>query len=53
MTRLRPLVARLRLNSLAGRLIAAAAVWTLLALVGGGFVLSSAFRPPVQGDFDS
>ncbi|MEI9887061.1 MAG: sensor histidine kinase [Rhizomicrobium sp.] len=53
MTRLRPLVARLRLNSLAGRLIAAAAVWTLLALVGGGFVLSSAFRTSVQGDFDS
>jgi signal transduction histidine kinase len=48
-----PLIARLRLNSHAGRLIAAAAVWTLLALVGGGIILSNAFRTSVRGDFDS
>src|SRR5471032_1941351 len=42
-----------KINSLAFRLIAAAAVWTLLALLAGGSVLSSAFRTSVQGDFDS
>ncbi|MBL6938517.1 MAG: sensor histidine kinase [Alphaproteobacteria bacterium] len=42
-----------RLNSLAGRLIAAAAVWTVLALLGGGFILSNAFRTSVQDDFDA
>ena len=47
------LITRLRLNSLAGRLIAAAAVWTVLALVGGGLILSNAFRASVQDDFDS
>ena len=47
------LAARLRLNSLAGRLIAAAAVWTLFALVAGGLILSNAFRTSVQDDFDS
>jgi len=43
----------IKTNSLAFRLIAAAAVWTLLALVAGGFVLSNAFRTSVEGDFDS
>jgi signal transduction histidine kinase len=43
----------IRLNSLAFRLIAAAAVWTVLALVAGGLILSNAFRSSVQGDFDS
>ena len=42
-----------RLNSLSGRLIAAAAVWTLLAIAVGGFVLSGIFRASVQSDFDS
>ena len=42
-----------RLNSLAFRLIAAAAVWTVLALAGGGIILSNAFRTSVQADFDS
>ncbi|MEJ0041048.1 MAG: sensor histidine kinase [Rhizomicrobium sp.] len=46
-------VARLRFNSLAFRLIAAAAVWTLFALVAGGLILSNAFRTSVQNDFDS
>ncbi len=53
MSSTRPLLTRLRLDSLAGRLIAVAAVWTVLALAGGGFVLSNAFRNSVQGDFDS
>jgi len=43
----------IRLNSLAFRLIAAAAVWTVLALVAGGLILSNAFRTSVEGDFDS
>jgi signal transduction histidine kinase len=47
------LPAALRLNSLAGRLIAAAAVWTVLALLGGGLILSNAFRDSVSGDFDA
>jgi signal transduction histidine kinase len=42
-----------RLNSLAGRLIAAAAIWAMLALAVGGFVLSNAFRNAVQGNYDS
>ncbi|HXC56131.1 MAG TPA: sensor histidine kinase [Rhizomicrobium sp.] len=50
---LQAIAARLRLNSLAGRLIAAAAVWTLFALLGGGLILSNAFRTSVQGDFDT
>jgi len=43
----------LRLNSLAARLIAAAAIWAMLALAVGGFVLSNAFRSAVQDNFDS
>ncbi len=42
-----------RLDSLSGRLIAFAAVWTLLALVVGGLVLSGIFRASVESDFDS
>ena len=45
--------APIRFNSLAFRLIAAAAVWTVLALVAGGLILSNAFRTSVQGDFDA
>ena len=41
-----------RFNSLAARLIAAAAIWAMLALLVGGFVLSNAFRNAVQGNFD-
>jgi signal transduction histidine kinase len=41
-----------RLNSLAARLIAAAAIWAMLALLVGGFVLSNAFRNAVQDNFD-
>ena len=43
----------IKFNSLAFRLIAAAAVWTVLALVAGGLILSNAFRMSVQGDFDA
>jgi signal transduction histidine kinase len=42
-----------RLDSLAFRLIAVAAVWTLLALVAGGFILSNTFRSSVQAGFDA
>jgi signal transduction histidine kinase len=40
-------------QSLASRLIAAAAVWTLLGLVAGGYVLSDVFRASVEANFDS
>jgi signal transduction histidine kinase len=41
-----------RVDSLAARLIAAAAVWTLLGLFIGGYVLSGVFRASVESDFD-
>ena len=44
---------RLKLESLSSRLIAAAAVWTLLALAVGGAVLSNAFRMSAQNSFDA
>ena len=50
--RLRTAIGR-RLNSLAARLIAAAAVWTLLGLLVGGYALSGNFRASVESDFDS
>jgi signal transduction histidine kinase len=40
------------LNSLTFRLIAIAAVWTVLGLVGGGIVLSGVFRSAVDDSFD-
>ena len=43
----------MRLNSLAARLIATAAIWTLLALVAGGLVLSAAFRTAALNSFDA
>ena len=43
---------RLRLESLAARLIAAAAIWTLLGLVAGGAVLSNAFRVAAETSYD-
>ena len=42
-----------RLESLSARLIAAAAIWTLLGLAVGGAVLSNAFRQAAQTDFDA
>jgi signal transduction histidine kinase len=44
---------RLRLESLSSRLIAAAAVWTMLGLAVGGAVLSNAFRMAAQNSFDA
>src|SRR5260221_8019751 len=44
---------RLRLESLSSRLIAAAAIWTMLGLVVGGAVLSNAFRMAAQNSFDA
>ncbi len=44
---------RLRLESLAARLIAAAAIWTLLGLALGGAVLSNAFRTAALNNFDA
>ena len=46
-------LSRLRLESLSSRLIAAAAVWTLLGLAVGGVVLSNAFRMAAQTNFDA
>jgi len=42
-----------RLDSLASRLIAAAAVWIVLGLVVGGFVLSDIFSDAVENNFDA
>lgn len=43
---------RLRFESLSSRLIAVAAIWTILALLVGGAVLSNAFRVAAQNSFD-
>jgi len=40
-------------NSLTFRLIAGAAIWSVLGLVVGGFILSGVFRTAVQESFDS
>jgi signal transduction histidine kinase len=42
-----------RLDSLAARLIAAAAIWTVLGLVVGGLFLSGIYRAAVERDFDA
>src|SRR5689334_22457523 len=42
-----------RTNSLSFRLIAGAAVWSVLMLAGGGFVLSGIFRSAEEASFDS
>jgi signal transduction histidine kinase len=41
-----------RLDSLAARLIAAAAIWTILGLAVGGLFLSGIYRSAVEHDFD-
>jgi signal transduction histidine kinase len=43
----------LKTNSLTFRLIAGAGVWSVLALLIGGFVLSGVFRATVQSNFDA
>jgi signal transduction histidine kinase len=42
-----------RPDSLAARLIAAAAIWTVAGLVVGGFLLSGVFRASVESNFDA
>ena len=42
-----------RLDSLAARLIAAAAIWTVLGLGVGFYVLSGAFKSAVADNFDT
>ena len=42
-----------RFNSLSARLILAAAVWTMIGLAAGGFVLSDAFRSAMADNFDT
>jgi signal transduction histidine kinase len=42
-----------RFNSLSARLIAAAAVWTILGLVVGGLGLAGIFRSSVEDNFDA
>ncbi len=43
----------MRPDSLAFRLVAGAAIWSLLILAGGGFLLASAFRDSVERGFDA
>lgn len=43
----------IRFNSLAARLIAAAAIWSMFGLAIGGVVLSNAFRTAAENSFDS
>ena len=40
------------LNSIATRLVAAAAIWVVFALVAGGLLLSNLFREPLEHAFD-
>jgi signal transduction histidine kinase len=42
-----------KLDSLAARLIAAAAIWTVFGMGVGGYVLSGAFKSAVQDNFDT
>lgn len=42
----------MRLNSLAVRLVAGAALWSLMALALGGYLLASVFRQSVEENFD-
>ena len=42
----------MRLNSLAGRLIAASALWAVVALVAAGLILVSLYRSTVENAFD-
>jgi signal transduction histidine kinase len=46
-------LARLRPNSLAGRLILASAVWAALGLAAGGFVLSETYGSAMRDNFDT
>ena len=50
---IRTLLARLKPDSLAGRLILAAAVWAALGLAAGGWVLSETFGSAMRDNFDT
>ena len=50
---IRRLLERLKPSSLAARLILAAAVWTIVGLAAGGYVLSDSFRSAVGDNFDT
>jgi signal transduction histidine kinase len=50
---IRTLLERLRPKSLAGRLILAAAVWAVIGLAAGGYVLSNAFVSAMEDNFDT
>ena len=50
---IRRLPARLKPDSLAARLILAAAVWTIVGLAAGGYVLSDSFNGAVRDNFDT
>lgn len=50
---IRRLLGRLRPNSLAARLILAAAVWALIGMAVGAYVLSDAFRSAASDSFDT
>src|SRR5690242_17123011 len=43
----------LRTNSLAFRLLAIAAIWSILGLAGGGIALSELFSRSAEGNFDT
>ena len=43
----------LRTNSLAFRLLAIAAIWSILGLAGGGIALAELFRRSAEGSFDT
>ena len=43
----------MRPDSLAFRLVAGAAIWSLLILAGGGYLLASGFRESVERSFDA
>ena len=43
----------MRSDSLAFRLVAGAALWSAIALVAGGLILSAIFRNSVERSFDS
>jgi signal transduction histidine kinase len=53
LSKIRNWAARPRLHSLSARLIAAAAIWTMLGLAAGGAVLSAAFRGAALENFDA
>src|SRR5262245_49713648 len=42
----------MRLNSLAGRLIAAASLWSVVALIAAGLILTQLYRQTVERAFD-